>query len=168
MRIITPDTDDLWLAYLACRYRNLYEPFGLPHSVTTSELDHPRDRDGILHRASIIESEAGTPEAPGSGAARIVCVARLDLQPDHPVAPSAQLRYFAADPEVRGKGVAREMMGALERLAIERGAQRLWMEARTAAVGFYSRLGYTDFGLGPNKYDLIPHRLLEKPLIAPL
>ena len=165
MRIITPVNDELWLAYLACRYRNLYEPFGLPHSVTTSELDHPRDREGILHRAAVIDADAEAPGGLGVSAPRIVCVARLDLQPGHPVAPSAQLRYFAADQEVRGTGVARAMMLELERLAMERGAKRLWMEARTAAVGFYSRLGFTDFGLGPNKYDLIPHRLLEKVLV---
>lgn len=153
MRIIVPKSDALWEAYLACRYRNLYEPFGLPWSVTTGELDHPRDRPGILHRAAVIE--------PGDEP-RIVAVARLDLQPDHPSGPSAQLRYFAAEAAIRGTGVARALMLHLEDLIRERDIPRLWMEARTAACGFYQRLGYEDFGLGPNKYDLIPHRLLQK------
>lgn len=156
MRIVVPDTDVLWAGYLACRYRNLYEPFGLPASVTTSELDEPRDRAGVLHRAVVGE---GDTEA-------VVAVGRLDLQMEHEAGASAQLRYFAADARVRGTGAARALLEHLEGLAVERGIGRLWMEARTAACGFYQRLGYEDFGEGPCKYGLIPHRLLEKSLRA--
>lgn len=151
MHLITPDTDALWSAYLDCRYRNLYLPFGLDRSVTTSELDSPRLRNGVLHRCVVIE---GT----------VVAVGRLDLQPDHPAGPSAQVRYFAADPSVRGRGVAHALLADLERCAQTAGISRVWMEARVAALNFYLRAGYSDIGEGPLKWGLIPHRVLEKRL----
>lgn len=152
MQITNPTTDDhLWGEYLECRYRNLYAPFNLPRTCTTNELDTPRDRPGIFHRSGVLD-----------GVIRVV--GRLDLQPQHPDGPSAQLRYFAADERVRGTGAALGLLRDLERVASEHGARRLWMEARVAALGFYTRAGYSDIGDGPNKWGVIPHRLLARDL----
>jgi GNAT superfamily N-acetyltransferase len=165
MRIIVPDTDTLWDAYLACRYRNLYEPFGLPATVTTSELDSPRDRAGVLHRAVVLEPASSVPDGAGEAASqRVVAVGRLDLRLDASPVPAAQLRYFAADPEVRGTGVARTLLEHFEQQAITLGVRRLWMEARVVASGFYARAGYRDIGEGPLKHGIIPHRLMERTL----
>lgn len=152
MPIISPTADDrLWSEYLECRYRNLYAPFNLPRTCTTSELDAPRDRPGILHRCTLVDNT-------------VRAVGRLDIQPDRPEGPSAQLRYFAVDEPARGTGTALELLRELERLAREHGAKRLWMEARVAALGFYTRAGYGDIGEGPNKWGVIPHRVLARTL----
>lgn len=152
-QIVPPSTDDLWEAYLECRYRGLYEPFDLPRSCTTSELDSPRQRPEILHRCAL------------SPAGQVVAVGRLDLQPAHPTRGStAQLRYFAVDAAARGQGAGQALLRALEHEAISRSIPTLWMEARVAALNFYLRMGYSDEGVGPLKWGKIPHRILARPL----
>lgn len=151
MNIISPTTsDELWRQYLACRYENLYRPFNLPESCTTSELDSPRDRPGVLHRCVL------------DAAGVVAAVSRLDLQPAHALGPSAQVRYFAVNATSRGTGVGQALLTELERLAVANGIGRVWMEARVAALNFYLRAGYMDIGEGPNKWGVIPHRVLEK------
>ena len=152
MRIITPDTDALWDAYLECRYQSLYAPFDLPRTCTTSELDHPRVREGILHRA-VVDDEN-----------RILACGRLDIQLSHPDGSSAQLRYCGVDAAFRGQGAGQFLVRQLEEEARRAGCRRLWMEARVAALNFYLRLGYHDIGVGPTKWGVIPHRLLSREL----
>lgn len=149
--LIDPQRDDQWESYVACRVRNLYTPYGLPASCADNELDRPRSRADILHRAAMIDG-------------RIVGVGRLDMQPAREKGPSAQLRYFAVDPETRGTGIGRSLMTEFELLARERAVRYLWMEARQEALGFYERCGYADIGIGPTKWGIIPHRILEKDL----
>lgn len=149
--LIDPQRDDQWDAYVACRVRNLYTPYGLPASCADSDLDRPRSREDILHRAATLDG-------------RVVGVGRLDLQPGRAKGPSAQLRFFAVDAETRGTGVGRVLLAEFERLARERRVRHLWMEARQEALGFYERCGYSDIGPGPTKWGIIPHRLLEKDL----
>lgn len=155
MRVIAPTTDEAWAAYLGCRYRNLYAPFGLPESCTTSELDAPRDRPGVLHRMVMVERD---------GCEAVAAVGRLDLQPGHSAGPSAQLRYFAVDGPHRGTGAGQLLMAYMEEQARDAGCVRLWMEARTVAANFYARLGYADIGEGPTKWGMIPHRLMARVL----
>ncbi len=156
MRVIVPTTDEQWRAYLECRYRNLYAPFELPESCTTSELDVPRNRPGVLHRMVMV-ADAG-------GVESTAAVGRLDLQPEHSAGPSAQLRYFAVDGPHRGTGAGQMLMRHMEEQARSAGCVRLWMEARTVAANFYARLGYADIGEGPTKWGVIPHRLMAKAL----
>jgi len=151
-RIITPESDAQWDAYLECRYQCLYAPYELPHTCTTSELDSPRLRDGVLHRSVIDDS------------GRVMACGRLDIQLEHPAGPSAQLRYFGVAPESRGTGVGQMLVRHLEDEARRAGCRRLWMEARVAALNFYMRQGYEDIGDGPLKWGLIPHRLLARAL----
>jgi GNAT superfamily N-acetyltransferase len=149
--LIDPQLDEQWNAYVACRVRNLYTPYGLPASCADSDLDRPRSRPDILHRAATLDG-------------RVVGVGRLDLQPERAKGPSAQLRFFAVDADTRGTGVGRALLAELERLARDYRVRYLWMEARQEALGFYERCGYSDIGLGPTKWGVIPHRLLEKDL----
>lgn len=150
--IVSPTREPLWRAYLDCRYRNLYEPFGLGREVNTSALDAPPERDDVLHGAAV--------STDGSFAA----VGRLDLQPESPLGPRAQLRYFAVDGPFRGTGAGQALMRHFERSCLERSIPVLWMEARVAAANFYARIGYEDRGEGPLKFGLIPHRVMEKRL----
>jgi GNAT superfamily N-acetyltransferase len=149
--IVDPQPDALWDAYIACRVRNLYTPYHLPASCADNDLDRPRARKDVFHRAATLDG-------------RVSGVGRLDMQPDREKGPSAQLRYFAVDGETRGSGIGRALMAEFEQIAREWGARYLWMEARQEAVGFYERCGYGDIGVGPTKWGVIPHRLLEKSL----
>ncbi len=153
--IAAPDSDALWRAYVACRVRNLYDPYGLPASCALSELDSPRARPDVLHRLVLDGLE-------------VIGVARLDLDPTEVPAccarPIAQMRYFAVDADRRGSGVGRILLGSLEEESRARGRPSIWMDARAEAVPFYTRLGYEDIGVGPTKWDLIPHRKMARRL----
>ena len=153
MRIVRPDTDRLWDAYIACRHRNLYLPYGLPESCSTSELDSPRERADVIHRAAL--DDVGS----------VIGVGRLDHQPGHERGPAAQLRYFAVESSCRAGGVGRALLVRLEEDARAWGCVHLWMEARDDAVGFYTRMGYEAYGVGPTKWGVIPHTLMARSLV---
>lgn len=155
-RVVIPETTALWNDYLRARYRNLYLVYDLPHTCTTSELDSPRVRPGVLQRAVVIDGPAGEPI--------VVAGARLDLQPDRPEGPAAQLRYFFVDGNLRRHGVGRLILEHMEQQCRLTALRHIWMEARVEAVEFYRRCGYTDIGPGPTKWDVIAHRIMEKTL----
>ncbi len=155
-RIVIPDTDALWRDYLAARYRGLYLGYSLPHTCTTSELDHPRVRPGIFQKAAVIDGPGGEPLVVGGG--------RIDLQPNRAGGPAAQVRYFYVDGNCRRLGVGRLILEALEAEARRAGINHVWMEARVEAVDFYRRCGYADAGPGPTKWEVIHHRIMERTL----
>src|SRR5690606_4085494 len=137
-KVVPPDTEELWQSSIECRYRNLYEPFGLGRECATSVLDSPRNRPDVVHRVAVIDG-------------RVVGTGRLDVQADDARGPSAQIRYCAVDKAWRGRGVGEALIRELERAAAEVGVRRVWMEARVVAVGFYARTGYVDAGEGDRK-----------------
>ncbi len=150
MEITSPVSDEaLWNGYIACRCRTLYRPFNLPDSCAASDADTPRDRPDIVHRCVVVDGG-------------VVACGRMDLQHTHPAGPRAQLRYFGVDESQRGKGVAQALLKELEDRARDAGITHVWMEARVAALGFYTRFGYRDIGIGPNKWGVIPHRIMER------
>ena len=160
MVVVTPDTPALFDAAKACRVRNLYTPYGLPASCADSPLDDPLTRPDVWHRC-IPAPERDTEES------MVVATGRLDLglgAERYPGERVAQLRYFAVDKDRRGLGLGRDLLESFERDAARAGLTLIWMEARTEALGFYLRAGYRDIGLGPNKWGVIPHRIMDKPL----
>lgn len=92
-----------------------------------------------------------------SGAA--VAVATVVPEP-HPVDPQPgdfRLRGMATDERHRGRGYAGLLTAACVEHARGAGARRVWLQARPAAVGVYSRAGFVweteEFevpGLGPH------------------
>lgn len=59
---------------------------------------------------------------------------------------SRQVRQVAVRPSACGHGVGRELMRALERVAVAEGACELWLNSRATAYGFYERLGFVAEG----------------------
>lgn len=55
---------------------------------------------------------------------------------------SARIGRMAVDRTLRGSGVGRQVIGALEQAARARGDQRVVLSAQRSAEGFYQRLGY--------------------------
>jgi acetyltransferase len=104
----------------------------------------------VLHEAAL-----GDPE-------RVVLVAEVDgvvVGMAH-IAPSgaanaphrAEVQRVAVDPAVRGSGVGRRLMQAVEEAALERGLTLLWLTTHDGAeaCAFYEAVGYTKLGVMPD------------------
>ena len=68
-----------------------------------------------------------------------------------------RLRGMASDPAVRGRGYGAVALAAALDYARERGARRVWCNARTGAIGFYERHGFTIVGEEFDVPDIGPH-----------
>jgi GNAT superfamily N-acetyltransferase len=57
------------------------------------------------------------------------------------------VRYLWVSDALRGRGIGRELMGAAEGRAVERGCHSAWVDTFSfQAPGFYRKLGYEVFG----------------------
>ncbi len=70
--------------------------------------------------------------------------ATFPAQPDVPHA--MQLRGMATLPEVRGRGFGDALLATCVAAAREKGATRIWCNARTSAADFYVRRGWRIIG----------------------
>lgn len=59
---------------------------------------------------------------------------------------TVRLRQMAVLSGLQGKGIGRVLMSFAENIARDRGFKRLTMHARSTAVGFYEKLGYSICG----------------------
>lgn len=57
-----------------------------------------------------------------------------------------QIRAMATSENVRGKGVGLKLLESAQNLASKSGADYIWANARSTAIGFYKKAGYTVFG----------------------
>lgn len=95
----------------------------------------------------------------GIHAGHIIASGRLFLSED---GKTACIRGMATDPAHQGQGRGAEMLRALEICARGRGCTHIALNARTTALGFYQRAGFTEVGPGPELFGKIPHRLMRK------
>jgi GNAT superfamily N-acetyltransferase len=148
------------------------EPLFEVHPITAPEalpLRHAILRAGLPRETAIFPNdEAHTSRHFGAfvegklvGVATMHFVPLLD-QPDFD--PAYQVRGMATAPEMQGRGVGRALLEACIDAAREAGAQWLWCNARTPALGFYSREGFTTRG---GVFDIPtagPHVRMLRPL----
>jgi GNAT superfamily N-acetyltransferase len=71
---------------------------------------------------------------------------RDEPMPGDPREGDWRLRGMATDPEARGMGYGGVALRAAIDYAYERGARRIWCNARTVALGFYEHHGFTTAG----------------------
>ena len=76
---------------------------------------------------------------------------------------TVRLRQMAVPNNMQGKGVGRALMIFAENIARDLGYKRLCMHARTTAIGFYQKLGYSTTGDEFIEVT-IPHYIMEKAL----
>jgi GNAT superfamily N-acetyltransferase len=55
---------------------------------------------------------------------------------------ACQVRGMAVDPEYQGRGVGGKLLAEIERVAMEKGVDVIWANARTPAAEFYRRNGW--------------------------
>jgi ribosomal protein S18 acetylase RimI-like enzyme len=76
---------------------------------------------------------------------------------------TVRLRQMAVINNLQGKGIGRALMQFAENIARDRGFRKITMHARTTAIGFYEKLGYSVSG--PEFEEVtIPHYIMEKML----
>lgn len=79
---------------------------------------------------------------------------------------AAKVERVAVLGERRGLGLGRALMEVLEAEAMRQGLGKAKLNAQTAVIPFYERLGYTAYG--EEFMDAgIPHRAMVKPLPGP-
>jgi N-acetylglutamate synthase-like GNAT family acetyltransferase len=76
---------------------------------------------------------------------------------------TVRLRQMAVPDNMQGKGIGKALMIFAENIARDLGYKKLCMHARTSAVGFYQKLGYSRTG-GEFTEVTIPHYIMEKAL----
>ena len=81
-----------------------------------------------------------------------------------PQAGTARIGRMAVDRALRGGGVGRLLIEALQQAAAGRGDRRVVLSAQRSAEGFYRRLGYAPVG---QPYDEvgIPHIGMQRDLV---
>jgi ribosomal protein S18 acetylase RimI-like enzyme len=94
---------------------------------------------------------AASDDAPGiavyEGGRVVACASvRAEPMPDDEQPGDWRLRGMASDPAVRGQGYGAAALAAALDYAKERGARRVWCNARGPARGFYERYGFTTVG----------------------
>jgi len=75
-----------------------------------------------------------------------------------------QLRAMATNTACRGQGVGGLLLTAAENYAKRQGAALVWANARSSAIGFYTKSGY---GLASSEFiidGIGPHFVVTKPL----
>jgi predicted GNAT family N-acyltransferase len=137
-----PNTQEEWDLYYDLRYRILRAPLNQPLGSERNE----GDIDG--QHFALWENE------------KIVAIARLDLQANK----VCQVRFVAVEDELRGKGIGKEIMQAVEKSAFSQGYQKVILHARDYAVEFYKKLGYRLIEPSYKLFGVLQHFLMEKDL----
>jgi len=81
--------------------------------------------------------------------------------------PSWRLRAMVVAEAARGTGIGRAVLDRSVEVAAAQGAGSLWAEARSSAIGFYQRAGWTAVGDDWTKAGIGPHRYIQLDLAPP-
>jgi len=75
-----------------------------------------------------------------------------------------QFRKFAVAPQMQGKGVGNQLLQYITSFAKAQGGTRIWCNARSTAIGFYTKAGFNLTGqpFSKNGFD---YEIMEKALI---
>lgn len=130
--------------------------------------------ESIALRRRVFIEEQGVPEADeldGRDAecahflARDAAGAAVGCARLRPTGAQHKVERVAVLPELRGCGLGRDLMSAVEARARKLGQRELVLHAQAAVVAFYEKLGWTS--VGPVFYEAgIAHQKMEKRLVA--
>jgi GNAT superfamily N-acetyltransferase len=138
-----PHTDAEWASYRELRWLVLRAPWNQPRGPDAGE-----DQEDQVH--AMIAGPSG----------EALAVGRIIFKPNG----EAQVRSMATDELHRGQGLGRCIIEYLEQEARRRGVTVISLNAREAAVPFYTRLGYKPEAEGPLLFGCIRHVAMRKTL----
>jgi ribosomal protein S18 acetylase RimI-like enzyme len=125
-------------------------------------------RQSILRPHQTLE-ELAAQEPPGAFAvgafadAKLVAVGFVAAEGDP---GSWRIRGMATAPEARGRGAGTAVLDALVAYACERGATRVWCNARTPARSLYERAGFVVASDEFEPPHIGPHFMMERNIAA--
>lgn len=121
MIVTSPQSKQDYDKYYQLRWEILRKPWSQPRgSEVTAE------EDSCIHAMVLADS------------GELTGVARLQFNSPQ----VAQVRFVAVANDAQGKGVGRLLMEHLEKIAREKGATELILDARENAVPFYEKIDY--------------------------
>ena len=142
--VIEPQTPEEFKQYYSLRYEILRKPWGQPKG---SERDND---DEISHHRMIIDEITGD----------TIAVGRLQFNTKE----ETQIRYMAVAERYQGQGLGCNIVTVLEDIALDKGASRIILQARSNAVQFYQSNGYEIVEKTHLLFDEIQHWLMKKEL----
>lgn len=113
---------------------------------------------GLDYTTEQLASEGGDVHLAGYDGEELVACLILSPHGDE-----VKMRQVAVSPTRQRQGVGRLLVEASERVARDKGFDRMVLHARDTAVPFYEALGYSVEG-APFEEVGIPHRRMSKPL----
>jgi len=144
MRIISPDSPELFDQYFNLRYEVLRKPWNQPYSSVKDDLE-----ESSLHAMLLDEQD------------QIAGVCRMHFNSEE----EAQLRYMAIRPDLQGKGYGILLLHYFEDRASRHKRTRILLQAREDAVSFYLRNGYEVKEKSYLMWGIIQHFRMEKPIL---
>lgn len=136
-QLSAPHTEAQWLAYYQLRWQILRAPWDQPKGSEQDELEAES-----FHR--MVCTEAG----------EVVAVGRLHKVDEQ----TAQVRYMAVSDQWQGHGLGALVLQQLEQMALELGVQRIILNARDTAAGFYQKAGYSYLEPANPLFGIAHHR----------
>ena len=143
IKIHEPQTKQKFEAYYLLRYEVLRKPWNQPIG---SEKD---DLEAVSIHAFAEDNDD-----------RILGVCRMHLNSS----TEAQIRFMGVASHAQGLGVGKKLVQYLENKAKEKGIQKIILQSRENAVGFYLKCGYTKMEKTYLMWGEIQHYLMTKEL----
>jgi predicted GNAT family N-acyltransferase len=140
MIVRSPESEKEWEDYYDLRYRILRAPLGKERGSEKNE----GDATGI--HFALYENN------------QLLAIARLD----EATPGVSQVRFVAVEEGMKGKGLGRRIMNAVELKSKNLGHKKMILHARDYAVDFYLRLGYTKVEKSYKLFNVLQHYLMEK------
>jgi N-acetylglutamate synthase-like GNAT family acetyltransferase len=143
VKIIEPQTPQEFEAYYLVRYEVLRKPWNQPIG---SEKDEHEDK--CIHAMACDEHK------------NVIGVCRLQFNSDS----EAQIRYMGVKENTQGLGIGKKLIEFMEQKAKQKGTAKMILQARSNAVDFYKKCGYTIIEKSYLMWGEIQHYLMEKKL----
>lgn len=141
--LLEPQTPKEFEAYYLLRYETLRKPWDKPLG---SEKDEQENESIHLMACDEYRNILG------------VCRVQFNFSDE------AQLRYMAVKEGTQGLGIGKKLIEFAERKAREKSAEKIILQSREIAIGFYEKCGYTIVEKSYLMWDQIQHYLMEKKL----
>jgi len=142
-KVVTPKTDAEFEAYFQFRWANLRQPWNFPLGSEKDEYEQVAE-----HR--MITNHNG----------EIVACGRVHLN----TAEEAQIRHIAVHPDHHRKGLGQMILGALENVAKELGAERAVTNSREISIEFFNACGFSVEREAPNELGMLKRQQMVKKL----